>query len=141
MSLVQALLLPVFLHVLLTTWVGVHSVRARIKSVVGGETRLKDIALDNEAWPKRITQLGNNFDNQFQVPVVWYACLALLLVTGLADWIAVILSWAFLATRVAHTIVHTGSNHVPSRMKVYLAGFGTVFLMWTWFALRLYVIG
>jgi hypothetical protein len=141
MTQVQLLLLPLFLHVLLITVVGLISLRGRIKSVRSGETRLKDVALGNDAWPNRVRQLGNNFDNQFDVPMLWYACCALLVATGLADWFAVILSWLFLAARIAHTFIHTGSNYVPIRMRIFVAGFGFVFAMWAWFGLRLFVIG
>jgi hypothetical protein len=141
MTQTQLLLLPLFLHVLLITAVGFVSVRARIRSVRGGKTRLKDIALGTAAWPDKVRQLGNNFDNQFDVPMLWYACCALLAATRLADWISVILSWLFLFSRIAHTLIHTGSNYVPARMRIFLAGFGIVFAMWAWFGLRLFVIG
>jgi hypothetical protein len=65
----------------------------------------------------------------------------MMLATGIADWVGVALSWAFVALRIGHSYIHTGSNHVPSRMKIYLAGFACVTAMWVWFALRLYVIG
>ena len=137
----RLLLLPLFLHVLLIVIVGVVTLRARIKSVRSRETRLRDISLDTGAWPNRVRQLGNNFDNQFDLPMLWYSCCALLLGTGLVDWIAVALSWLFLVSRIVHTLVHTGSNYVPTRMRVFVAGFGMVIAMWAWFGLRLFVIG
>ncbi|NJM30883.1 MAG: MAPEG family protein [Rhizobiales bacterium] len=108
---------------------------------LGGETKVRDIALDTKAWPDKVKALGNNFDNQFDVPMLWYAACALLVATGLADWVSVALSWAFVAARIAHSVVHTGSNYVPLRMRVFLAGFAIVFLMWLWFGLRLFVLG
>ncbi len=141
MTQIQLLLLPLFLHVVLITAVGCISLRARIRSVRSGETRLKDIALGNDAWPNKVRQLGNNFDNQFDVPMLWYACCALLIVTGFVDWVAITLSWGFLVARLAHTLIHTGSNFVPTRMRLFIGGFGIVFVMWAWFGLRLFVIG
>lgn len=141
MTVTQLLLLPLFLHVLLIIVVGVKTLRARIKSVRSRETRLSDISLDTGAWPNKVRQLGNNFDNQFDLPMLWYSCCALLLATRLVDWIAAVLSWLFLASRVAHTLVHTGSNNVPTRMRLFVGGFGMVIAMWAWFGLRLFVIG
>jgi hypothetical protein len=141
MTVTQLLLLPVFLHVMLTAWVGIRTVLARIASVKGGKTRIKDIALNNKAWPADIVKLGNNFDNQFDVPMMWYGCCALLLATGLADIAAVVLSWTFIGFRIAHSLVHTGSNNVPLRMRLFLASFAALALMWAWFGLRLFVIG
>ncbi len=141
MTVAQLLLAPVFIHVALTLWIGRQSITARIASVRAGETRIRDIAVDNKAWPVPVRAIGNNFDSQFDLPLVWYACVAMLLVTGLADGVAIALSWAFVALRILHSYIHIGSNRVPSRMKAYLAGFACVIAMWVWFALRLYVIG
>ena len=141
MTLAKWLLLPVFIHVGLTTWIGLRAVAGRIASVKSGETRIKDIATDNRAWPENVRKLGNNFDNQFDVPMMWYGCVAMLIATGLADWVEVVLSWTFVALRIAHSLVHTGGNFVPARMRLFLAAFGAMFLMWAWFALRLIVIG
>ena len=47
MTVTQWLLAPVFVHVGLTTWIGIRTVSARIGAVKGGETRMKDIATDN----------------------------------------------------------------------------------------------
>ena len=141
MSLEKLLLLPLFLHVLLILSIGSSSLRSRIASVTGGKTKLSTIAVNSSNWPEDVRKWGNNFDNQFQVPNLWYAVCALLLVTNKTDWIVVALSWLFLLARVAHSYIHTGSNNVPLRMRAFLASFVFVFLMWAWFALRLYVIG
>jgi hypothetical protein len=141
MTVEKWLLLPLFLHVLLITAVGLRSVRARIASVVKGETKLADISLTSGAWPEHVRKLGNNFDSQFELPTLWYAVCGLLIVTAKADWIGVGLSWGFLVARVWHSAVHTGTNYVPLRMRVFLGSFTCVFLMWVWFAIRLYVIG
>lgn len=141
MSIEQALLAPVFLHVLLTLVVGILTLRARIAAVRQGQASLKKIALNNSAWPDTVLKLGNNFNNQFQVPVVWYACVALLLVTQKADWVAVVFSWLFVASRLLHSFEHTRRNNVVHRMSWYFAGYGCVTGMWLWFALRMFVVG
>jgi hypothetical protein len=141
MTIEKWLLLPLFLHIALITFVGIRSVTARVKSVVGGDTKISAIALNSCAWPDDVRKIGNNFDNQFQVPMLWYGVCALLIVTQKADWIGVALSWAFLIARVWHSAIHIGTNYVPLRMRVFLGSFTAVFLMWAWFGLRLYVIG
>jgi hypothetical protein len=140
MSAIQALTLALLAHVLLTTVIGIGSLQRRIRSAVKGETKLKDIALDSSSWPDGIKKFGNNFDNQFQVPTLWYAVSALSVAAGKLDWVLVALSWVFVATRAAHSYIHTGSNDVPLRMRAFLAGFTVVVLMWLWFALRVFEI-
>lgn len=141
MTPLKLLLLPLFLHVLLVLWIGLRTVRARIASVKSGKVKLGEIATDNSAWPTEARKLSNNFDNQFDVPMLWYAACALIAATGLADAVGVFLSWLFLLLRVAHSVIHTGKNNVPRRMRVFLAGFAAVFMLWLWFGLRLFVIG
>ncbi len=141
MTIEKWLLLPLFLHVALIAYIGTRTVIARYRSVVAGETKLKAVALNSGAWPDDVRKLGNNFTNQFEMPTIWYAVCGLILVTAKADWICVGLSWGFLVARVLHSIVHTGSNNVPIRMRVYLVSVVCVMAMWAWFATRLFVIG
>lgn len=139
MSLLQALLAPVFLHVLLVVYVGARTVTARIRSVTSGETRIKNIALEASGWPAQIRKLGNNFDNQFDMPMMWYALVGLVIATAKIDSVFVVLAWLFLIARVIHTLIHTSSNKVPNRMYAYLSGFAALVLMWAWFAIRIFI--
>ena len=87
MTIVQWQLLPVFVHVALVAILGVRTGRARVASARSGETRIKDVALDSSRWPPHVRKFANNFDNQFQLPMIWYACIAFVLITGLADMV------------------------------------------------------
>jgi hypothetical protein len=138
---IQAILLPVFLHFLLVIMVGVRMGQSRFKSVSSGETKRADIVLDSRKWPDRLRQLSNNFDNQFQAPMAWYACVALLIATGFVDKVQVVLAFGFLLSRVVHSFIHITTNKLPDRFYAFIAGLVCLCTMWAWFALRLYVIG
>jgi hypothetical protein len=137
----QWLLLPAFAHVALVFYVGARMGRARFQAAREGRVRVKDVAVDGTKWPDDVRKIANNYQNQFEVPVLYYAALALIVATGLADWVAVVLSWAFVASRIAHALVHIGPNIVIRRFQLFLFGFVTVVILWLWFGLRLYVIG
>lgn len=141
MTLVQWLVLPLILHVVLTFVVGSLNLQARIAAVKRGETRLKDIALDSSAWPQSARKYGNNFDNQFQVPMLAYAGVAILLATGLADAVSASLMWVFIVGRLLHTVVHTGKNDIRRRLSTFLLSYFAVAALWLWLAFRLFVIG
>ena len=141
MTIVQWLLLPAFLHVAWVMALGFRMGRARTAAIRAGRARIAEIALDNTRWPDDVRKLANNYDNQFQVPMLFYAVLPLLIVTTLADVVSAVLAWAFLAGRIAHSLVHTGSNTVMRRFSGFVASFLAVAAMWAWFALRLYVTG
>jgi hypothetical protein len=135
------LVLPLILHVLLTFIVGALSLRSRIVAVRRGRAKIADITLDNSKWPKATLKLGNNFDNQFQVPLLAYGAVALIIATGFADMVGVALMWAFLAARLLHTFEHTGPNRIVRRMVFFVASYTSVVALWLWFALRFFVTG
>jgi hypothetical protein len=137
----KLLVLPLILHVLLVLYIGQKMLRSRIRSVRSGQTKLSDIAVDTDAWPRRLKQLSNNFDNQFQTPMLWYACTAMVLILGVVDLAFVGLSWLYLILRVIHSAIHIGSNSVPTRMRVFLVSFFALVAMWLWLAVRLVMLG
>ncbi len=141
MTITQLLLLPVIIHVLLIFAVAARMGRARVRAVRDGRVKLSDIALDGAAWPDDVKNLANNYNNQFQLPVLWCLGLVLLMVTGLADMVGVALAWAFVASRLVHSWIHTGGNDVNQRFLAFAAGFACLALLWAWFGLRLFVIG
>jgi hypothetical protein len=134
---VEAILAPLFVQIALTfvllSWMG----RARAASVKRGEVKISDIALGQQAWPARATQIANCFHNQFQLPVLFYVLVVLALISRKADLLFVILSWLFVATRIVHAAIHTTSNNVPRRFQAYLGGAIVLVLMWAVFAARM----
>lgn len=138
MNLQQALLLPVILHMLMTMGLGVASALARRKALLAGRARMKDIVLDARAWPDDVRKLGNNYDNQFQLPMVWYAGTAFTLALGLVDAVAVALAWTFLALRIWHSVIHVGPNILVRRFYVFVAGAVMLTLSWLWLAYKVF---
>ena len=134
---IQAVLLPVFVQVALTFalmfWMG----SVRVASISRGETKIRDIALGQQAWPERPTQIANCYHNQFQLPVLFYVLVALALFTRKADLLFVVLAWLFVLLRLAHAYVHVTSNHVPTRFRWYLTGAVVLLLLWIVFAVRI----
>ena len=141
MSVAHWLLLPAFVHVGWVFVLGLRMGRARTAAVRQGRVRMKDIALNSAAWPDDILKFSNSYNNQFQLPLFFYAILPLLLTLQLADAAQAVLAWCFVASRIVHSLIHTGRNNVVRRFYAFLAGFLIIAAMWAWFALRLYVIG
>ena len=133
---IQMVLLPVFVQVALTFALLVWTARSRTSSIVRGETKIRDIALGEQGWPTRVAQIGNSYNSQFQLPVLFYVLVVLAWVTRQADMLFVIMSWIFVLARLAHACVHTTSNHVPTRFWVFAVGMLVLLLMWIIFAIR-----
>jgi hypothetical protein len=141
MTIVQWLLLPAFVHVAWVFGLATRMGRARVRAARAGKVKVKDVALDNRAWPDDIRKLSNSYDNQFQLPMFFYGLLPLLILLVKVDWLMVALAWVFIASRIVHSMIHTGDNVVLHRFRAFVVGFITIAVMWAWFALRLYVIG
>ncbi len=129
-------LVPVFALIILTLVLLVAQARARIASLKAGEVRIKDIALGQSAWPARATQLNRAYQNQLELPVLFYALVAFVLITGRQDTLFMALEWLFVAARLAHAYLHVTSNNVLRRFQAYSAGLAVLVLMWAIFAIR-----
>ena len=107
---VQMVLLPVFVQVGLTFALLIALGAARTHALKSGETRIKDIALGQQNWSVRATQVGNCFRNQFEVPVLFYVLIALAMPLRHADLFIVLMSWVFVVTRFVHAGIFVTSN-------------------------------
>jgi hypothetical protein len=134
---VQMVLLPVFVQVALTFGLLFWMARVRTASISSGETKMRDIALRQPAWPTRATQISNCYDSQFELPLLFYVLVILAWTTRQADLIFVVMAWIFVLARLAHAYVHTTSNYVPTRFWVFAVGMLVLLLMWIIFALRI----
>jgi len=75
-----------------------------------------------------------NLINLFEMPVLFFALVPLLLITHHANHIQVTLAWIYVALRVAHSLVQIVVLRVPLRFFVYLASCAVLAAMWIGFA-------
>jgi hypothetical protein len=136
----QMVLLPVFVLVGLTFALLRWMASARTRALTGHEVKLKEIALGQPNWPARATQIGNCFKNQFEVPVLFYALIALALPIRHADLVIVMLSWVFVVSRFAHAGIFVSSNNVQQRSLAWFAGVLVLLAMWVYFALKILLL-
>jgi hypothetical protein len=134
---VAAILLPVFVQVALTFVLLIRLGSGRLRTLKAGKTKVRDIALGESNWPADVTQVGNCFNNQFQLPLLFYVLTALALVLRKADLLFVIMAWIFVVTRIVHAGIHVTSNNVNQRFAAYTAGMVVLMLMWAIFAVRI----
>lgn len=120
----RLLLWPLTAHVLMTLLLFVRLSIVKSRARRAGVVDLEAAALDNDVWPADVRKVANNIRNQFQVPVLFYVTVFALIELDAIDWPAVVLSWAFVVSRLAHAYVHTTRNVVPVRRGIF--SFGTV---------------
>src|ERR1700680_3169895 len=137
---VQMVLLPVFVSVGLTFALLLWMAGSRRQALVGGETRVRDVALGQPNWPTRATQVGNCFKNQFELPLLFYTLIAVALPLRHADLFIVLMSWVFVVTRFAHAGIFVTSNDLRTRSLAWFAGVLVLFAMWIYFALKILLL-
>lgn len=133
----KLLIVAVAAQVLLTFGIAVWLGFERVPRVARGEIKAKDVAVSRDAWPMQARLLSNSFDNQFQLPVLFYAGVLLSLSAGAAGWAEVVLAFAFVALRYWHAGIHVTTNNVVQRFAVYAAGFAVLVLYWLVVVVRL----
>jgi hypothetical protein len=129
---------PVFVQAFLTLGLLLATGAMRFAATKARQVRLKDVALGQDGWPARVTQIGRAYQNQIEAPTLFYAAVALALAVGLTDRVFVALEWIFVALRLGHAYVHVTSNHVPTRFFIFAMGVVALLAMWIWLALRAY---
>ncbi len=98
--------------------------------------RVEDFATGSAAlaYFEPVEMPANNLRNLFEMPVLYFALVPLLLVTHQATTAQVALAWAYVALRAAHSFVHVTHGPVVRRFFIYLLSCVTLSAMWIGFA-------
>ncbi len=122
----NGILLPIVLQIVLATetYLALGWTRSRAMKARAVDTRAA--RLDDSAWPDRIRAINNNVKNQFEVPVMFYVVAIILWQLGAAGPLAQTFAWLFVASRVVHTLIHTGRNNATWRFAAFAFGLAMV---------------
>ncbi|MCZ4270998.1 MAPEG family protein [Maritalea porphyrae] len=136
----KLLLVAVFAQVFLTFAVLIILGYRRVPLVFQEKIKVADIALDGEAWPLGAKLASNNFANQFQLPIMFYALAAVALATEqVTMWLA-ILGVLFVLSRYIHAAIHISKNRVYRRFFAYVTGMVILAIMWLGFAIQTLIL-
>jgi len=76
------------------------------------------------------TRAADNFRNLFEMPVLFYAALAVAVLSAQVNAVTLGLAWTFVALRVAHSAIQCGYNKVMHRFYAYVGGGMALFALW-----------
>jgi hypothetical protein len=83
------------------------------------------------------SRAADNFRNLFEVPVLFYALVAMAIGVGhTPDWL-VVGAWAFVVLRYLHSFIQCTYNRVFHRLPAFMAGFAVLVALWVVFFLTL----
>lgn len=115
--------------------------RQRFAHIATNKPTAADFA-DAEAvgrYFRPVERPAQNLANLFEMPVLYFALIPLLIVTGSASSIQVGLAWIFVALRLMHSIIHIGPNRIRTRARVYIASSIVLFAMWLGFVIDMVI--
>lgn len=127
----KLILLPVFVQILLTSVVMVLMGKRRIRAAKNKEITIAAFKTMNLTGAnEQVIATSRNFDNQFQMPMLYLFSVLFTLQLGLVDLGYVLLGAAFVLLRILHTVVHIGSNNVRLRFNLFLSACLALWLIW-----------
>jgi len=134
-----AILFPTIALVALvfTTWVSLFVARFRhIRACPPGADAFRSGSAAR-AYFEPVELPANNLANLFEMPVLYFALMPLLLFTGLVGHAQVALAWVYVGLRALHSILHIVVRKVIPRFQVYLVSCIGLSAMWIGFAVDL----
>ena len=136
MMMTRAILWPSFALVALIFLVSMTLVQARLGHMQRQRPRAADF-VDSEAsraYFRPVERPAANLANLFEMPVLYFALVPLMLATGLATLAQVVLAWLYVAARAAHSIAHIAGG-VRWRFALFLLSNALLAAMWIGFAI------
>src|SRR5260370_895774 len=105
----QTVLFPLFVEVVLTFVLGFWLSALRVDAIRSGRVHPRDIALGEPNWPTRVTQVGNAYHDELELPLLFYVLTILSIITRHAHLLFVLLAWAFLLRRISWAFLLGGA--------------------------------
>ena len=125
------ILMPVLAQVLLTIVVMVAMALSRRRVLQRrGQTYSDAATATEEFWDTHARMCANNYKNQFELPVLFYAACAFALITRQVDSVLLGLAVFFVASRIVHAYVHLTFNDIAWRGLAFIAGCVVLVAMW-----------
>ena len=84
-----------------------------------------------EGEPPELAAMSRNVVNLYEMPTLFYAGTAIAFAAGEAGSLLVVLGWAYVLLRFAHTAIHVTSNKVMWRFRAFLASWIVLAAYWT----------
>lgn len=78
-------------------------------------------AIRKTGFPAHVNNASDNFKNQFEVPVLFYALCFFFIISGGTTQLVVIAAWVFVAFRLIHALIQLTKNIIfPYRFLAFL---------------------
>lgn len=126
-----AILLPLFVLGLWTILILFLVGYRRVGAARRGRVRSEDFKFgESRSVPPEVSLPNRNYMNLLESPVLFYVVCIVLYVTGQSGAVPVLLAWFYVATRIVHSLIHLGYNHVLHRLAAFALSNLILLVLW-----------
>lgn len=122
--------LPLLVQIGLTLTVLAFVPLNRIRDMKADPTLLTKAATDSSLYSEASKKVANNYNNQFQLPALFYVGCLLAIILGATGLWQGIFAWAFVGARIVHAFIHCGANIVRLRFYAFALGLASLIGFW-----------
>ena len=120
----QSMMTPVLALVVwtLVMWIWLYATRIPAMRKAGidpGKTQDKSVM---DTLPIEARRIADNYNHLHEQPVIFYALCIYSHLVGVGDELNVMLAWAYVGTRVLHSLIQCLWNYIPVRFLVFSLG-------------------
>src|SRR3989344_2205294 len=72
--------------------------------------------------PEEVQLASRNYANLFEIPILFFALIPLLILSNKADNVTLLFSWLFVLSRYGHSFVHVTTNPIMLRFRLFGIG-------------------
>lgn len=116
------LLMIMYAYFIYITFLMFHMFKARKKAVLKNEISASYFKAYQGEASERLAAIGNHFNNQFQIPVVFWIVCSVALSLNTVSYVTVSFAFAFLISRLVHSYIFLTTNNVIKRAMAYGVG-------------------
>ena len=127
----MSILYPVFALAGLTLFFAFRMGFLRYGAVRRGEVDGRFYRLyEGEGEPANLRVLTRHVINLYEAPILFYVVSIIAYVTGTESTLIIVLAWAYVALRFAHSYVHLTTNRVVNRFRVFATSQLLLLALW-----------
>lgn len=110
---------PVLIAWTLVMWLWMYFTRIPAMRRAGiSAARMREKS-EMDVLPRAVRQVADNHNHLHEQPVLFYALLFYIHLSGNADTVMIVLAWSYVGLRVAHSLYQARVNFIPVRFILY----------------------
>ena len=131
----KLILLPAIAMMILTLYLYVRNYLDNRKATINKSIKFSYFKTYTGEVPNHVAVSRQTLKNQFELPILFYFLISVILVFDKVSQLDLILAWIFVLSRYLHCYIRLSSNYVPNRAKVFQLG---MLVLIAWWAIFLY---